>query len=223
MKKNNVNEIIKNKNILGVLLLLFVILTIVLILILQNKTLAYFAAGVESTGDEIKGASLQLSLELTVNEISDNATGNLIPLDNDVESLNNAIKGYNNNTNIFDNTKSCIDKNGYSVCKVYEIKVKNKGSGGSKIDGGLISLLGDKTPNVACAVMKDSLTVKNNESCIGTDTIASQDVIGGNQTLTYYIVVYINNLDEPQLDVGLFEGTVEFTAQAGVKIDEKIN
>lgn len=211
-KKNKVYKIIY-------LLLCFIIISVVAILCISN-TQAYFAAREENTGEDIEGDTLDIELELTANSISTSATGNLIPLDKDIESLTKAAKGYGNNTSTFDNTKSCLDINGYSVCKVYEIKVTNKSDGPATINGGVTSLYGDRTPHVACAVMDDSTNVSNNDTCVDNDTIAKNVTLNSRETYTKYIIVYIENINEPQYDVGLFEGVVKVETQAGVKIIE---
>lgn len=204
-------------------LLLCVIIIAIVIILCISSTQSYFAARAENTGDAIEGKALDISLELTAESISTSADNNgyLIPLDKDIESLTKAARGYGNNTSTFDNTKSCLDINGYSVCKVYEIKVTNKGGGTATINGGVTSLYGDRTPNVACVVMDNNpTTVSSNDTCIGNNTIASNVSLGGGQTLTYYLMVYINNLDTPQDDVGLFEGIVKFETQAGIVMQE---
>ena len=58
---------------------------------------------------------------MQVQKISSNATGDLIPLDNDLETLNLAAAGYQDKG-------ACVDINGYSVCQIYHITLTNNGS-----------------------------------------------------------------------------------------------
>ena len=127
-----------------------------------------------------------------------------------------AALGYGNETTNFDATKSCIDINGYTVCQVYKLTLTNNGSAPVTVNGG-VELSGANTPNIDCAKMASSTSVTDNTSCKGTNTLASNEVINGGASIDYYVIVYINNLDEPQTDKGVFNGTVTFTSTQGEK------
>lgn len=196
MKKNNLYIII------GVLLLIIVV---------AGSTYAYFSASNQSV--DIKGDLANAGIELTVNNLSTSASGYLIPLSSTM--LSSAAKGYGNTTITFDASKSCLDKNGYTVCQVYEIVVKNSGSANINLSGGVTTLEGDNTPNIACAVMDSNISVTNTTTCVGSDTIASNIDFASGESKTYYIIVYINNLETPQEDKGEFTGTITFTSTDG--------
>lgn len=188
---------------------------ILLILLVVGSTYAFFNASV-SNNNGIKGGTASApNLELTVNKISTGASGNLIPLDNDVNSLTSAVRGYGFTGTVYDNTKSCIDKNGYSVCQVYEITIKNNSTASVVLNGGVTVLEGRETPNVACAVMNTSISVTNNASCISNTSIANNVKFESGETNIYYIMVYINNLHKEQYDAGDFFGTVSFSSVNG--------
>jgi len=202
-------------------ILLPIIFVIVLIIAVVGGTYAYFQARGENS-DIQGGTASATNLELTVTKISTSATGNLIPLDNDINSLSTAAKGYGFTGTTYDNTKSCIDKNNYSVCQVYEITIKNNSTAAVVLNGGITKLEGEKTPNIACAVMDSSINITNNATCNTSTALADNEKIEANDSKTYYIIVYINNLHTEQYDTGDFFGTVEFSSvNGGVTADFK--
>ena len=188
-----------------------------LVLAIGGSTYAYYAA---SRTAEISGYAAGAGMEITVTPLSTTANeGNLIPLDNDIETLNKATLGYGNTTG-YDATKACIDINGYSACKTYEITVTNTGNAPLTVNGG-VSLFGANTPNIDCAVMTDEVTVESNASCKGKTTLADGVTIDAHDSKTYYIVVYIENINEEQNDSGAFSGTITFTSTVGGKLKAK--
>lgn len=195
-------------------IILPILLVVLLVVGVVSVTYAYFQASANNN-DIQGGTATATELELKVAKISTSATGNLIPLDNDVESLTTAAKGYNFSGTTYDETKSCIDKNGYSVCQIYEITIKNNSTAAVVLNGGITSLEGEKTPNIACAVMNNSTSVTNNATCISSTSIANKEKINANDEKKYYMIVYINNLHTEQYDTGTFSGTVSFTSTNG--------
>lgn len=193
----------------------------ILIVAVIGSTYAYYTASVQNTTD-IKGTSAGAGLDLKINKLSTSATGDLIPLTNTPESLTMAAKGYGNNTNNFDATKSCIDINGYSVCQVYEIIVTNKSTASVVLNGGVTTLSGVNTPNVDCAVMTSSVSVNDNTSCKSTTSFANNVTFNANEVKKYYLIVYINNLSSAQHDVGVFNGVVTFASDTG-KLQAEFN
>lgn len=195
------------------MLLLPLVIVIIIVSTIGGITYAYFTANANNN-NVIKGNTASVSLGLNVNLISTKTTNNLIPLDNDTVSLTKAAKGYNN-TGGFNGNLACIDKNGYSSCQIYQVDVTNNSSATLELSGGVTSLSGANTPNLACAIMASSTSVTSNRTCIGSSTIASNVKFNANETKSYYILVYINNLNSPQTDKGDYSGTVEFSALGG--------
>lgn len=194
--------------------LYMVIGIIILILSIAGSAYAYYSA---STSATISGTAGGGNLILKVEKLSTGATKDLIPLDNTTDMLTKAAKGYGNNTNSYDNTKSCIDKNGYTVCQVYKITITNNSGVAIVLNGG-VSLRGDNTPNIECAVMNSSISVTNNSSCQGSSTLAKKYSLGVNSSKEYYILVYINNKEGIQTDSGNFTGIVTFTSSDGAEL-----
>lgn len=209
-KKVNTNKKIENKEDISHKVFLYIVIVLIIIVVtVVGTTLAYFSATVKNDTD-IKGSTGSTSLAIQINKLSTSANLDLIPLDNDLETLNKAALGHYNETNNFDATKSCIDINNYSVCQLYEIVVTNNGTVNISLNGGVTSLTGDNTPNIACAVMENNTTVGSNATCVGADTLAKNTLLTAGSSNTYYVLVYINNLNVPQRDKGPFTGTVEF-------------
>lgn len=187
---------------------------IVLLLAIAGSAYAYYSASASAT---ISGTAGGGNLTLKVDKLSTSATKDLIPLDNTTDMLTKAAKGYGNNTNNYDSTKSCIDKNGYTVCQVYKITITNNSGVAIVLNGG-VSLRGDNTPNIECAVMNSSISVTNNSSCQGSSTLAKKYSLGVNSSKEYYILVYINNKEGIQTDSGNFTGIVTFTSSDGAEL-----
>ena len=192
---------------------------VILIIAIAGSAYAYYSAvAVDNTtvsGTVAGGANLDLKVE----KVTTGATGNLIPVDNDITTLNKAVIG-EGNTNKED-SKRCIDKNGLTACQIYKITLTNKSSVSVKIDGG-VSLSGDNTPNIECAKMDNINKVSNNNSCKGNKTLAKNYNMNANASVIYYIMVYIKNINSAQTDTGLFTGTVFFNV-SGNKIESNFS
>ncbi len=211
-KKNNTN---KKSDINFKTILFMLVIFIVVAATIAGVTYSYFNASDNTVDNPISGNTGNASLDLTVSLISTNATGKLIPLDNSVEDLTTAALGYNNPGNTFNSTYACLDKDGYPSCQIYQISVTNSSTVVAVVNGGVTSLTGTNTPNVACAVMATNASVTSNSSCVGSNTLASNVTFGIGETKTYYVMVYINNLNQSQGDRGSFGGVVEFSARDG--------
>ena len=188
---------------------------LLLIISIAGSAYSYYSlVGVNE--DSVYGtASGSASMNLKVEKISSGATGSLIPVDNDTTTLTKAAVG-EANTNFEDN-KRCIDKNGRVACQIYKITLTNKSSIALVVSGG-VSLKGDNTPNIECAIMDDINTVADNTSCRGTKTLANKYTIKANESKIYYIMVYVKNLNKVQTDTGEFTGTIFFNADNGDKL-----
>ena len=184
-----------------------VIGVLVLFLSILGASVAYYLARVSGN---LSGRAAGTELTINVEKLSTNANMDLIPLDNDLETLNQAAAGY-------DDKGACVDINGYSVCQIYKVTVTNKGSVPLTMNG-TVTLSGQNIPNIDCARMDNVTTVSNNNSCKGSNIFVSGDTLAANSHNDYYVMVYINNLDEPQTDSGEFNGTITFTTEDGRKV-----
>ena len=188
---------------------------ILLIISIAGSAYSYYSL-VGVNNDSVYGtASGSASMNLKVEKVSTGATGSLIPVDNDITTLTKAAVGEGNTS--YDNSKRCIDQNGYAACQIYKITLTNKSSIDLVASGG-VSLKGDDTPNIECAIMSDINTVTDNTSCKGNKTLANNYTIKANESKVYYIMVYVKNLNKVQSDTGEFTGTIFFSADNGDKL-----
>ena len=188
---------------------------LLLIISIAGSAYSYYSlVGVNE--DSVYGTtSGSANMNLKVEKISSGATGSLIPVDNDTTTLTKAAVGEGNTG--YDNSKRCIDKNGYTACQIYKVTLTNKSSIALVVSGG-VSLSGDETPNIECAIMDDINTATDNTSCRGTKTLANNYTIKANESKVYYIMVYVKNLNKVQTDTGEFTGTIFFNADNGDKL-----
>ena len=192
---------------------IYMIFGIVLLIIsIAGSAYSYYSLVGINENSVYGTASGSASMNLKIEKISTGATGSLIPVDNDTTTLTKAVIG-EANTNFEDN-KRCIDKNSRVACQIYKVTLTNKSSIDLVVSGG-VSLKGDDTPNIECAIMDDINTVTDNTSCRGTKTLANNYTIKTNESKVYYIMVYVKNLNKVQTDTGEFTGTIFFSADNG--------
>ena len=192
---------------------------VMLIIAIAGSAYAYYSA---TASVKISGTAGGGNLTINVKRVSTSANDSLIPLDNDITTLNKAILGEGNTSNSFDSTKSCIDKNGLTACQVYKIIISNNSSVSISLNGG-VSLKGSDTPNIECAVMDNDSSISNNKSCKGSKTLANKYSLNANTTKEYYILVYIKNINGVQTDTGNFTGTITFTSSDGNEVKARFN
>ena len=187
---------------------------VILIIAIAGSAYAYYSATASAT---ISGTAGGGNLTINVEKLSTSATGSLVPMDNDTTTLNKAILGEGNTSGSFDNTKACIDKNGYTACQIYKITISNNSKVSINLNGG-VSLSGDETPNIECAVMDNINSLSSNTTCKSSKSLANKFSLGANTTHDYYIIVYIKNINGLQTDTGNFTGTVTFISSDGAEV-----
>ena len=192
---------------------------VMLIIAIAGSAYAYYSA---SASAKISGTAGGGNLTINVEKLSTSATGSLVPMDNDVTTLNKAILGEGNTSGSFDNTKACIDKNGYTACQIYKITISNNSKVSINLNGG-VSLSGDETPNIECAVMNNTNSLSSNTSCRSNKSLANKYILNANTTHDYYIIVYIKNINGLQTDTGNFTGTITFTSSDGSEVKARFN
>ena len=192
---------------------------VILIIAIAGSAYAYYSATASAT---ISGTAGGGNLTINVEKLSTSATGSLVPMDNDVTTLNKAILGEGNTSGSFDNTKACIDKNGYTACQIYKITISNNSKVSINLNGG-VSLSGDETPNIECAVMDNTNSLSSNTTCKSSKSLANKYSLGANTTHDYYIIVYIKNINGLQTDTGNFTGTVTFISSDGAEVKARFN
>ena len=191
----------------------------VLIVAVAGSAYAYYAATATAN---ISGTAAGAGLSLAVNKVSTGASGNLIPIDADTTTLTNAAKGWTGSAigTSWNASYACKDKNGYSVCQIYEVKLTNNSSVAMNFNIGVTALSGTNTPNIDVVKMASNISVTSATSIKGNATgIANNVTVSANGTSsTYYIMVFIKNLSTAQTDNGAFSGTVTAVSTTGDQV-----
>ena len=191
----------------------------VLIVAVAGSAYAYYAATATAN---LSGTAAGAGLSLTVNKVSTGASGNLIPIDADTTTLTNAAKGWTGSAigTSWNASYACKDKNGYSVCQIYEVKLTNNSSVAMNFNIGVTALSGTNTPNIDVVKMASNISVTSATSIKGSDSgIANNVAVSANGTSsTYYIMVFIKNLTSAQTDNGAFSGTVTAISTTGNQV-----
>lgn len=189
-----------------------IIAMLTLIVAIVGATFAYFSLQA-SDENTVKGNAAKVGLSLEVRKVSVDASGDLIPLDETL--LEKAIAGDSATEN-----QMCVDKNGNTVCQVYELKVTNEGTAATAVNGSL-TLSAETITNLKWQIMTDQSTPVTDSGQFKTtdDTeIAKNDTIEANPgTKSYYIMIWIDETENEQndSDVGSFTGVVSFTSADG--------
>lgn len=191
----------------------------VLIVSVAGSAYAYYAATATAN---LSGTAAGAGLSLTVNKVSTGANGNLIPIDADPTTLTKAAKGWTGSAlgTSWNASYACKDKNGYSVCQIYEVKLTNNSSVAMNFNIGVTALSGTSTQNIDVVKMDSNISVTSATSIKGNASgIANNVSVSANGTSsTYYIMVFIKNLNSAQTDNGAFSGTVTAVSTTGAQV-----
>lgn len=197
-----------------------------LVVAIVGATFAYFTA-TQSNTDTITGEAAAAGLGLEVKKVSTDADGKLIPIADGTSS----VTGYT--TNLLDkalagdaatDNKMCVDKDGNTVCQVYEFKVTNSGTAAAALDGSLtLTATGytnlkwaNNNKGAGLAAAADPTTATNLNASSVTE-VTTNEVFSAGATKYYYVVIYISETGASQneADKGSFTGVVTFNSAGG--------
>lgn len=184
-----------------------------LIIAVAGSAYAYFTASATSDGG-ISGTTLNVKLDKPiVTLVSTKATGGLIPI------YDGTVNGHTSQlSDAATATNQCVDKNGYTVCKVYKISVTNSGTTATTVNTTLNLNNGGAT-NLKWARMTSVTAV---DTTLPTNsTVSTGKELGAGATLEQYIMVYLKNTgaDQTSTDAGrTISGTVTVTASTGANV-----
>ena len=187
-----------------------------LVVAIIGATFAYFSA--TATNDStVEGEAATAGLTLSVEKVSKDATGGLIPI---AESLlDKGLKG-----DAAQDNKMCLDKDGNTVCQVYKITVKNDGTAAATLDGTLTLTAAGYTNLKWANMQATGLTADAVPATVGSTLNASTvtavttgEVYAAGATKYYYVMIYINetNASQNTTDKGNFTGVVTFNSAGG--------
>jgi hypothetical protein len=182
-----------------------IIASIIVFILSMASTYAYLSYTV--TNDvAIKGNIVNINATLNV-ELVSGANTDMVPMmDN---ALNNVINGVGG-------TDKCVDSKGNLSCQVYKITLTNQGSTLKNLKGTieLYATNGGVYNNLKWQELSTATSVKDGSSANGMakSTLVSGLTLKTNETKTWYIGVWISEIDSDQrnTDKGKFGGTVSF-------------
>ena len=182
-----------------------IIIGILVFILSMASTYAYLSYSV--TNDvAIKGNIVNIKATLNVELVSGTNTDMVPMMDN---ALNNAINGTGG-------TSACVDSKGNLSCQVYKITLTNEGSTLKNLKGTieLYATNGGVYNNLKWQELSTATSVKDGSSPNGMakSTLVSGLTLKTNETKTWYIGVWISEIDADQrnTDKGKFGGTVSF-------------
>lgn len=211
-----------------------VIGVLTLIVAIVGATFAYFSTQVNSAAESVNLTSYQFATSLSFKEVYPTAVHKaLIPLDSQKT-------GGSSDTTYLDKALSegCVDKEGYQVCAVYEASLTNSAddvkltpslditengflsdNGSSNIYALLATANGvDETPTAFTYTRANAtnvVTSKNSLTYNGETTIT----VTSGQTAKYYLIVWLENLDESQPDMNkTLKGQITFSSDSGSQL-----
>lgn len=184
-----------------------------LIIAVAGSAYAYFTAS--ATSDAFTGSTLDVKLDkpvvTAVTADGDKGAG-LIPI------YDGTVTGHDSQlSTAVSSTNKCVDKNGYTVCKVYSVSIHNSGKTATTVNFS-VSLTSTGT-NVTWAKMNSATEFG---SLKGSDNVLASNVgLAGGATVTKHFVVYLKNTGDNQTstDAGkTISGTVTVTASTGSQV-----
>ena len=186
-----------------------------LVVAIIGATFAYFSA--TATNDTvIQGNAAQIGLSLDVEKVSTDAAAGLIPM-NDAD-VAKGLKG-----DVTTGSKMCVDKNGNTVCQVYQITVTNNGTATAVVNGTL-NITGATFANLKWQLLNgtesDSLTTTTTYNPISTTALDTGASLTASGSKTYFVMIWISNLssDQSSADTGSFTGSVAFNSADGAGV-----
>ena len=201
------------KNIKKSTLLIGVI--VVIFLFTVGFTFAYFAYNL-SNNTTINGDAGSVDLSLSVTKI--------LPVSDATVVDDILVSNFNNlASNLYN---SCKYSGGeYSTCQVYKIVLSNMGDGVNTRVRGSVSFDNPDSPNLSWIRLDNynSSTIYTQAdlgSTFNTATSSFKDfepeyLLNNGSSVTYYLVVWVNETTSVQTDTGTFTGTVKFEDQNG--------
>ena len=185
-----------------------IIASIIVFILSMASTYAYLSYNV--TNDvAIKGNIVNINATLNV-ELVSGANTDMVPMMD--SALNNAINGVGG-------TEACVDSKGNLSCQVYKITLTNQGSTLKNLkgtielyatDGGVYNNL--KWQELTYDEDTSKYSTKSNSNGMAKSTLVSGLTLKTKETKTWYIGVWISEIDADQrnTDKGRFGGTVTF-------------
>ena len=190
-----------------------IIIIVMLFIMLLGGTFAYYAYS--GSNSIFTGNMGKVDLTLTVTKVLPSTTGvDDILISNTSELAANLNSG-------------CIDEEGeFALCQLYRINLVNA-SGSINTDvKGSIKFNNELTPNLSWLLLGNSYSSSTNytSELIGTNFNTSSStfvpfvdkyLLYSGSSIDYYILVWINETEDEQNDMGAYSGTIRFEDSNG--------
>ena len=180
-------------------------------LLVTGGTYAYYA--LTASNNSIAGTAGEADLSLEVVNQHPNNEEYLVPQLE--KGLATAISSNYN----------CVDDNNNTVCQVYSIKITNTGTATVKINGTITFGNIDKMPNLKWRLIQDKNTYGNYSSHYASLDDARFDsdlTLRKGASKTYYMVIWIDEVDKNQPDTGKYNATIDFSSSNGTGVTSTV-
>ena len=186
---------------------LIIIITVLLVLVLGG-TFAYFTSS--AVYNLLSGNMGNVDLKLTVTKVLPNTNG--------VDEI--GVAHFSELANNLNN--SCMDEYGeYTLCQLYKINLSNSLTGINTNVRGSVAFNNATTPNLSWIFLGNNYSSSTNytSAMLGnTFNVSSSEftsfvdgyLLNTGANVDFYILVWINESEDAQLDEGIYSGTVRF-------------
>ena len=119
----------------------------------------------------------------------------------------------------------CVDDNKNTVCQVYSIKITNTGTATVKVNGTITFGNIDKMPNLKWRLIQNKNTYGNYSSHYASLDDARFDsdlTLRKGASKTYYMVIWIDEVDKNQPDTGKYNATINFSSSNGTGVTSTV-
>ena len=184
------------------------VIIIILLLTLIGGTYAFMGDAISNIGLAGKMGKVNLSLDVT----------KVLPSTEKVDDV--FVVNFSNLADSLNN--GCMDEDGqFALCQVYKINLaNNSGSLNTNVKGSL-SFNNATTPNLSWIYLGNSYNSSNiytsamlgnsfNSSSSTFTSFVDEYLLTAGTSVDFYVVVWINELDEYQTDEGSYSGKVRF-------------
>lgn len=204
MENNLINNIRKKNK-------LIILVIVILILSLTGTTLAYFFSS--DSDSSITGDLGDVKLSMTVTKV--------LPNTNKVDDI--ILIGFNELASSI-NSDCVYDE--YTLCQIYKINLVNGADSINTDVKGSLSFSNENTPNLSWVYLGQTFNTNTNytsamlgnkfnvASATPTNFINSYLLERGTDA-NFYVVLWVNEINDVQYDEGIFNGTVRFEDSNG--------
>lgn len=187
---------------------------LVLIIIIAGGTFAYFAFN--ASDNSISGEAGKVNLSLSVSKILPNTGADAVD-DLLITNFDELASALNN---------SCLYSDGeYALCQLYKVTLTNNSDGVNTRVSGSVSFDNETVPNLSWITVDNysSSTTYNTSMLDSNINTASSEfaefednyLLNVGNTVNYYLLVWVNESEDVQTDIGTFSGTVRFEDENG--------